>query len=325
MGFTKKKNKIRKRIIFVFIFIIIFCGAAVGVYIMYNKQVQKIQETYLGQIDDLRMQQYNLKRMVLTPIYDIPAGTKIEAHMVEEKEMLLDVNQEKLLTQDNLGDIAVIDLKSGNPIFKSMIITEDITKDLREQEFNMLLLHSNLKKDKYLDVRIGYANGDDYIVLSKKKVRNIDLTKNIVWLWLDEEEIMTINSAIVDAYLNKGTKLYIVTYVEPNIQKASVPNYPVKINVLNIMKSNPNILKLAKTSLSEQVRLQLDKRLLQLKPEDISNVDAGVSEETSKRSEKINDKNNESKSLDESKAQSKEEDTKETKEGSESGAFFKPK
>ena len=42
--------------------------------------------------------------------------------------------------------------------------------DLRKQEYNMLVLPSQLATGEYIDIRLALPTGQDYVVLGKKKV-----------------------------------------------------------------------------------------------------------------------------------------------------------
>lgn len=142
-----------------------------------------------------------------------------------------------------------IDVPAGTIITKDMIAEygNETTNDQRIQEFNMILLPSQLKNDDYIDIRFQLPTGEDYIVLSKKKV--ISTTQDAVWMKLSEEEILTVGNAIVEAYAMMGSKLYAIEYTEPGLQVAATPTYPVSETVLNLINNDPNILEKARNAL----------------------------------------------------------------------------
>ena len=67
----------------------------------------------------------------------------------------------------------------------------------------------------YIDIRFQLPSGQDYIVLSKKKVLMSSQTG--IWLKLSELELLTINNAIVEAWTIKGSKIYAIEYSEAEI------------------------------------------------------------------------------------------------------------
>ncbi len=135
-----------------------------------------------------------------------------------------------------------IDVPAGTIVTKDMIVAtgEEITNTQRIQEYNMIVLPSQLKNGDYVDIRLSLPNGQDYIVLSKKQV--LGTTASTIWLQVDEMEISLLSSAIVESYYYTGLKLYAVPYVEPGIQEASQITYPASPEALNLINQNPNIM-----------------------------------------------------------------------------------
>lgn len=274
---------------FITLFIIIILAfILLGGYYFINQHINNIRANYELEIEDLKMEIYMNKRVALIPHKKIEAGTVIDENLVKIMEIQSSVSNENFMTEEDLGKIAKIDLLPSLPIFKGMISEEKIPDDIREEEFNMFLLSSNLKKNKYIDLRINYPNGEDYIVLSKKKIRDLNMENNTLWLWLNEEEILRASSAIVDAYLHKGSKLYTVIYVEPFVQKEAHITYPVNNQVLDLILDNPNIVDVAKTELTKEVRNLLDERLKKLDKEATNSMESSVRQEHSTRQQAIN-------------------------------------
>ncbi|WP_145950047.1 hypothetical protein [Paenibacillus sp. Y412MC10] len=112
-----------------------------------------------------------------------------------------------------------------------------------------------MKKSDFVDVRIKFPTGQDYILLSKKKVE--DLSNNRVWYHMDEKEILSMSSGIVDAYLNDAT-IYALSYVDPYMQEKAVVTYPPNAKVLDLIDSDPNIVDVAKTELERHYRQKLE-------------------------------------------------------------------
>ena len=201
----------------------------------------------------------------------LESGESITMESFVEQEVQTTVNTVDIVSQDDFcfynenGDIEIKYNKDGSERQKEMImkvsvpagtivtkdmITEyasDISDDVREQEFNMIALPSELETGDYIDIRYSLPEGQDYIVLSKKKV--LKATQTGIWLNLSEEEILTMNNAIVDSYTVAGSKLYALPYIEPGLQTAAVPTYPVSGRVLELISYNPNIVQEAKEAL----------------------------------------------------------------------------
>lgn len=164
----------------------------------------------------------------------------------DEKEYI-ELTQVPIVAKVNMNKNSVITI---DMIAKSNEVT---TNDLRKQEYNMIILPSQLETGEYVDVRLSLPNGADYIVVSKKQVEipqvnGIDVA-DTVWLKMNEEEIITMNNAIVDAYRALGSKLYITTYTEAGTQVAATPTYVPSEAVTKLINSNPNIVQTAKNEL----------------------------------------------------------------------------
>lgn len=287
MAFSRKKNKFLRYIIISLVFVIVISGVAIGGFYLYTEKIKSMEKSYKEQIENLKFELYKNKKHVFVPIKDITCGTLLTRELFKETDTISEIDSQLFLNEQDFGKFARYDMKEGIPAMKYMAIDEKIADDLREEELSMLLLQSNLTKGKFVDVRITFGNGEDYLVLSKKKIMDIKLEHNTIWCWLNEKEILTLSSAIVDAYINKGTRLYTVTYIEPGSQKDGIPTYPPNLDVLRIIENDPNILNRAKDYLAEQERAALNQRLSMLSQEVLSNTQRGIEQEASDRIEKI--------------------------------------
>ena len=137
--------------------------------------------------------------------------------------------------------ITKIDLTSGTVLSSSMLTTTDskLTKDLREQEYSMIVLPTQLAAGDYIDIRLQLPDGGDYIVVSKKSVQRANATT--VWLKMNEEETLVMSNAIVEYYIMTGSKLYATKYTDPGVQEAATPTYTPNATVTALISGNENI------------------------------------------------------------------------------------
>lgn len=170
----------------------------------------------------------------------IKAGNQITQADIVTKNVSKDASPADA-TMQIVGSVAKIDLSAGTIISSSMINanSEQVTADLREQEYNMIALPTKLEKGDFIDIRLQLPNGGDYIVVSKKKILNCDAST--IWLNMNEEEIELMSSAIIEYYIMAGSKLYATTYTEPGIQTAAVGTYVPSSEVVKLITSNPDI------------------------------------------------------------------------------------
>lgn len=199
----------------------------------------------------------NNTKTVYTLASDVKSGESITSDMLVPKDMLTQINVDNYISSADFFDdegneielVAKTDLVSGAPILKDTVSTSDdvLTDDERLMEFNMIVLPSELQNGDYIDVRFSLPDGSTYIVLSKKHVEQTTATG--VWMKLSEDEILMINSAIVEAYQITGSRLYAVQYTEPGLQDAAIETFYPGYDILTLIDTDANVVEEAKTEL----------------------------------------------------------------------------
>ena len=155
--------------------------------------------------------------------------------------------------------VAKIDLNKNTVMSADMIedSNEKTTDDLREQEYNMITLPTDLKDDDVIDIRLRIPSGEDYIVQSKKKVKLVGTGtgddasnySNTISIKQTEGDIVLMSAAIVDAYRMKGCKLYAVKYTDPGLQNEAQLTYIPSTETEYLIQRDPNIVDKAKAAL----------------------------------------------------------------------------
>lgn len=285
MAFLRRKR--RFSVIIAFLILTLLCVMSAGLYYLYQTRLAKIVKEYEEKIEEINLELYALKRQVFVPKQDIPFGTVLTRDMFDTVDMKLDIPQKVLFDESDIGKINTVLLPSGIPVLKMLVTDEKLADDLRELEFNMFMIQTNQMKGDYIDVRILFPNGENYIVLSKKQIKEIMPEENTVRLWLNETEIHNISSAIIDAYIHPGTKIYVVKYVMPELQGAAIPFYVPNEDVLDLMLRDPNVLEKASDALAQELRESLERNLNSITDDNIGKVTTGVTEEFSKNREVI--------------------------------------
>lgn len=245
-----------------------------------GKYQQRIQMLEASQLDNMKSM-----RTAWVPLKDIPAGHFIDSSDLSEIRLPMDASPDNLPAskEEVAGKGVKIELRKGTPITLGMLFTEEATpRDLRNREMKSIWLPSNLRQDDVVDVRIQFPTGQDYIILSKKRIDK--LSSPAFWTTLSEQEILLFSSAMVDAYVHKAS-LYALTYVEPEMQDKAVPNYPPNQEVIKLIKSDPNIVKKAEKQLESSVRTALD--------QDLSKINQGEQMQTANGNAYLNDQGSE--------------------------------
>lgn len=215
----------------------LFIGLLIGavVIVLLFLQLSKLQKEK-QQIKEATKQVYVFKA-------DVKSGDKIDSSKVELKTATKDVVPSDFIGVGDLTEatIAKIDIAKGSVLSKTILneSTEKTTSDLREQQYNMVVLPQYLEEGDYIDIRLTLPSGTDFIVTSKKKINQI--SEDTIWINMYEEESLAMSNAIVEAYKMTGSKLYATTYVDPGNQKNATPTYVPSADVIKLMNADPNI------------------------------------------------------------------------------------
>ena len=214
-------------------------------YALTDKEGNEVTTEYKNNVATLKITKdgtkYEIQTEDGTGSYNIEKNGNKEYIELSESPIIAKVNMNK-------NSIITIDMVSKSD--------EKTTNDLRKVEYNVLVLPSQLETGEYIDVRLSLPTGQDYIVVSKKQVEipqinGVD-SEDTIWLKLTEDEIITMNSAIVDTFRTIGATLRVVTYTEAGIQDAATPTYVPTGEVMQLINSNPNIVQQAKQELVQR-------------------------------------------------------------------------
>ena len=206
---------------------------------------------------------------------DIAKGEKITAENVEMQPVYTGLDAYFYITADDIGSTAIVDIEAGVPVMYSMITDEEIANDTRDYEIAAVNLVTTQALNDVIDVRITFPDGSDYIVLSQKTIKDINLENCVFSTNLNEEEILRFTCAMVDAYTTTGTRLYTTRYVESNIQETATPTYPVSEVTKQLIAEDPNVVTVASETLNTSARLELESRLGLLTTEQLDAVNEG--------------------------------------------------
>jgi hypothetical protein len=261
-------NTVKKIFVSISVLLALILGF-VSSYIMTSGRLSDYYEKEISERDTLIE---SVKKTVYEAVVKIPRGEAITDLMVEKKEVYASNDVSLYMTDEDFGKLVLIDIAPGTFVTKSMLTDENVDSDLRETEFDVIYINSNITFNDYVDIRIVFPNGENYIVLTKKSIKKISDDGLNCFLWLNEEEILRMSSAIVDAYLYNGTKIYTTKYIEPNLQEELIVNYQPSLSTINIIKNNPNIVEIAQKTLSTQLRKEKENRLADFSKTNVNEI-----------------------------------------------------
>lgn len=268
-------SKAARRAIITVVIIVLLFGAA-G-YFGYRYLDKSITDKFTQQVktaeDALKSQQRN----VLVTTKAINAGEVLTEENTEMRTVYSSMAQGLFAGNDAIGKKIKVDVPEGAQIISAFVAHREAAADARELEYECVAIASNIGMNDYVDVRIKYPDGTDYIVLSKKLVTNITET-GAIRFEMNEEEILTMDSALVDAYLysqayssdtsesayepQKNSMLYLTKYIEPTVQDAGIVTYVPSVQSMTLIKADPNVVAIANSFLIDSMRLEKELNLI---------------------------------------------------------------
>lgn len=281
----------KKLIIIIIATLVLVAGMATGIYFTlnaFNEQKDTIAELE-EELDTLEWLVTAYGETV--DVYKIREGVEIN-HGTEFRLEDIDIMTipESMLTEQFitdpmllLGCVYRVNVSAETPLVWDLFTYEEVGQTQRYYDIVADVFPIEPAVGQYYDLRIVMPKGQDYVVLSKKRV--VNFYNSAIRVKLDEEEIHQYQSALVDTFLNPGTYLYVTTYIEPNMQKSATSFYPVGKYVMQIMELDPNIVLLAEQDMVLRRRTIFEAGLNERSatPEEIaSQIVAGRSEQVSR-------------------------------------------
>ena len=275
-----KKKKTTTAIIVVLV--IALLASCIGIFVFYSKSRDLQQEASkaTSQLNSNMQTVYVATRPIVKGETLTADGDNAN---VEQQPIYTGLESTSYMTEDQLGATLTVDLNTGEPVMSNMITTETLAADTRWYEVNSAEIMATQNEGDCVDVRIAFPDGDDFIVLPKKYISDLQKSSCIFNTKLNEEEIVRFRSAIIDAYTISGCKIYTTKYVESNLQDEATPTYPVKEANIELINSDPNILTKAEKTLNLNARLSLESRIGNIEDEDLQNLDSKYDEKKSKK------------------------------------------
>lgn len=192
--------------------------------------------------------------------------------------------EEEYFAEEIVPTVAKVALSKNTILTQGMVTPSDqiMTDDLRYVEYNMLTLSTTVDEGSVIDIRLTLPNGLDLVVVSKKEIQS--MTGNTIGLNLTEDEILMMESAIVEAYIMKSSKLYATEYIEPGLQGALKNTYVPTDEVQKlILGSGNNIQATAKEALANrfitETRDNINNDKNKYYDVQLSNIEEGIQQE----------------------------------------------
>ncbi len=234
------------------------------VYIFFGSSAYKLSSKERAAIETMAVEAYTQKNP--TGLVYVATTSLKSGEVLKDSDLMPAEISKFILPSDAISDPALAvgkiircDVTTYTAVTLSLLYDEgNYPDDMRLVEYTVINLPQKLEPSQFVDIRIMFPNGLDYIVLSKKHVTDLqkasESQKSTLWFHAVEEEILRMASAIVDASIVEGATLYAVPYVAPDIQNEAIRTYPSNAEVQNLILQNPNIVEKAVTMLEARNR-----------------------------------------------------------------------
>ncbi len=237
--------------------------AVLGIGLWFGHTRMKYLRSKIGELTQTVEEQKSRMVRVLCIGRDMQPGERIAAEDIYTAEV-----SEDALPADCVGTVPELEgrivripVMKGAYLTAGMLVGEAPENDERELRYNCVKVDHLTGPGDCIDVRIRYADATDYVILSKKSVFGLD--DEGILLRVGEEELLLMDSAIVDAASFPGAYLYSTAYVEELMQEAAVVNYTPAAAVIELIEKDPNVVRSAAEYLSLTLRNDIEGRLMQ--------------------------------------------------------------
>ena len=191
------------------------CWIIYDMYVTYEATIKTMEDTH----NSFYVEVYTANQA-------IPSGTTITEDMVVPTTQLMS-DTYNLFTASDIGSVALVDIKANSRISKDSVTLIEDDETTREVEYTCFYVGENTRVGDYIDVRIRFTNGEDFTVLSKKRVNALSDTNKTCLLSLNEYEAQKMASAVVDS-VEYSAIMYATLYTQPTLQEATTVNYPMR-------------------------------------------------------------------------------------------------
>ncbi len=168
-------------------------------------------------------------------------------------------------SEDLIGKKLKIDVGEMSVINTDMLYKEDISDDVRLHEYLFLDLHDEITEGSYIDIRIAFPNGEDYIVAEHKRVEKRN--ESSIYVYVNEEEILLLSSAKVDLNTYVGARVYAILYAR-DYQNPANKDYTANEHVCELAEWDPNMIKKVFTDEGRARRKELENNMAEFLSDD---------------------------------------------------------
>lgn len=255
-----------KQILTIVMAVIIIALAGFSVYMVLNNKKQE-ERSYIeltekdNQINELQTQINYIGELV--QVYQLAYSVESGAQINDYDLIPVDVPARLAMgavqnIEDLKGTFYKLDIEEGTVLLEHMVLNFELEQDMRYLDVILDEIPIGLKPGDYIDLRISFVLGQDFVGLTHKRV--VQINDKTIKLIVNQKDVYIYQSMHVDKAYYKGTKIYGIQYIDGNVQLSGADYYPVRLEVLATLVQDPNI-KSDYSSVSIVDRSKLEKAL----------------------------------------------------------------
>lgn len=225
------------KIVAIVLVVIAIIAVIVTMKLSYDRKIDNLMATNNQQNELIN----NLGDLVTVyeTVGDIKAGKAIEESDLQPVDIPSTLANNMITSLDEVKSCYFkIDLSANTKLSKDLIMQDKLDDSARLLDVVTDENPLGLTEGTYVDIRIAMPLGEDFIAMTHKRVKAIN--SGVLKLVVNEGDIHTYNSMLVDRILYPGTRIYATEYVEPGVQTKAQEYYPVASNIGSIAVSDPN-------------------------------------------------------------------------------------
>jgi len=131
-----------------------------------------------------------------------------------------------------------------------------VAEHIRLSDYAFISISPVVSEGDFVDVRIRFDDGSDYVVASHKQIIALDRDKGSLVFSVSEEEILMLSSAEKDKKEYAGTKVYLTRY-NMGEETVSIVDYIPSTRIAELIHMNPNVMASSlRTGITDRERLE---------------------------------------------------------------------
>lgn len=183
----------------------------------------------------------------LTEVYQVAAPKKSGYEIKEED--LIKVSVPVSSVQSNIindvtqfkGKYYKININPGTNLTTDLLMESNTDIMRYKRDINLNYLPVGTKVNDYIDIRVLFPTGEEFMVIPHKQIKGI--VNKTISVEMSEEELQVWNAAMLDYAIAQryGMVLYVTKYLEPGRDTDALPFYPVQHEAESLVMYNTNI------------------------------------------------------------------------------------